>query len=119
MPLNNRAEYQVHKKNYVNNWKHIGNKPLKMMKEQQISPKQETCKMIEKTIKAVKIEYRETEQKIKASGIQFATVNMDSLIHTVCRKNRVKEKTVRMIAGWENLKTGSAASRMFLNSTDE
>ena len=79
-----------------------------MKSSKQISAKQEACKNIEKTIKQIKIQYKDTEKKIQASGIPHLIVDATSLIKAECERNKVKEDAVRRIAGWESLRTGNS-----------
>lgn len=72
----------------------------------QISTKEDHCRRIEKAIRGIRAEYKNTEKKIQASGIPHLTVDVDSLIRAECRKNKVKESVVRTVGGWKNLKTG-------------
>lgn len=80
---------------------------------------QNRAKKIEKTIKEIKTQYKATEEKIQASGIPFVGVDVTKLIITVSEKHGVKERTVRRIAGWENLRTGNNKMDIRISKDEE
>jgi hypothetical protein len=81
--------------------------------------KKERAEAVAKAIQETKLKFREIDNRIKETGLKLVTVDVNKLIKSECRKFSIKEKTVREIANWKDLKPGGSMAKMAITTEDK